>query len=89
MQIQINEPEIITAILDYIGSQGFTFDADKADEELKAGRGEHGMTATIDMTKEGKVEVSMASNDKESPDGNVTDMPEPADSKKLKFGNDK
>jgi len=88
MQIQINEPEIITAILDYISSQGFSFNAKQAAVELKAGRGEHGMTATIDMTKEGKVEVVMTSDKTKSSINPTADLPEPADSKKLKFGND-
>ena len=84
MKIELVEEEIKAAIIAYVGDQGFSIDAEKADVDLKAGRGEHGMTATISMNQ-GKLEVAIDS----APDGNVTDMPEPADGKKLKFGNDK
>jgi len=48
MQITISETEIKTAILDYVSSQGLTIHSN-AEVDLKAGRGEHGMTATIDI----------------------------------------
>jgi len=90
MKIEIDEPEIITAILDYVGSQGFTIDNERAAVELKAGRGENGMTATVSMSQ-GKVEVSVDKKVAEIPipPQELKETIQPKDSKKLKFGNEK
>jgi len=51
MKIELSEEEIKTAIVDYVSSQGISIDSAHAQVELRAGRGENGMTATISIEK--------------------------------------
>ncbi len=62
MQITISETEIKTAILGYVSSQGLTIH-NNAEVDLKAGRGEHGMTATIDIGDSPKDTENTSIND--------------------------
>ena len=80
MKIEIEQAEIETAIIEYVASQGLPIKAEQAEVDLKAGRGEHGMTATISI-KQGIASVKV-----QTADTKVTVADEPADSKKLKFG---
>ena len=85
MQITISEPEIKEAILDFVSKQGLTIHSD-ANVDLKAGRGEHGMTATIDIGEPADV-AEAPKKDTVSPikkkDIKAEDKPE-ADSKEEK-----
>ena len=51
MKIELSEEEIKVAIVDYVGSQGISIDPTHTEVELRAGRGENGMTATISIEK--------------------------------------
>ena len=51
MRIEINEDEIVLAIIAYVGAQGIAIDPTHAEVDLKAGRGENGMTATISIAR--------------------------------------
>jgi len=79
MKIEIEQAEIETAIIEYVASQGLPIKAEQAEVDLKAGRGENGMTATISINQ-GKATVKVNTERK------VEAVDEPADSKKLKFG---
>ena len=51
MKIEVNEDEIVCAIIEYVGNQGLPIDPAHAEVDLKAGRGENGMTATISVIR--------------------------------------
>ena len=82
MKIELDEIEIKAAIINYVGSQGITIDPDKTKVDLKAGRGDNGMTAYVMIGLNGDVEVKVEAKE------NVENLPEPKDTKKLKFGSD-
>ena len=50
--------------------------------DLKAGRGDNGMTAYVEINADGDVKVKVEAKE------NVENLPEPKDTKKLKFGSD-
>lgn len=56
MQILLNQREIETALVEYIGSQGITISGKHIEVTLTAGRAPNGMSATVDIS-EVKVEV--------------------------------
>ncbi|MCA8869074.1 MAG: hypothetical protein KDA67_10520 [Rhodobacteraceae bacterium] len=49
MQITLNQDEILTAIENYVRSQINIADNQRSEIDLKAGRGEYGFTATLDI----------------------------------------
>lgn len=100
MQITIAESEIKVAILDYVAKQGLTITAN-AEVDLKAGRGDNGMSATIDIgdilaadpivqavptpAKKTSVKETVDSIEEEKPAEKDEKVKEPADNKPL-FG---
>lgn len=51
MQITLNQDEIVQALIAYVKSTGFINDGFDIKVDLKAGRGENGYTATLDVEK--------------------------------------
>ena len=80
MKIEIEQAEIETAIIEYVASQGLPIKAEQAEVDLKAGRGDHGMSATISINQ------GIATVKVEASDNKLEAVDEPADGKKLKFG---
>jgi len=52
MKVEIIESEIKQAIIEYVASQGLTVDGAKARVELRAGRDENGMTASLSISSD-------------------------------------
>lgn len=50
MQITLNETEIFQALEDYVRSQISINDSQRVEIDLKAGRGENGFSATLDIS---------------------------------------
>ncbi len=49
MKIELSEPEIKTALISYIGTQGINLEGKNVSVELTAGRGPNGHSASINI----------------------------------------
>ena len=56
MQLSLNDSEIRQAVADYVAGQGISVVDKKVDVVLKAGRGENGYSATVDITDNNSTE---------------------------------
>jgi len=58
MQITLNQKEIETAIINFVGSQGISITGKHVDVTLVAGRGPSGMSASIDISNDDPTPVN-------------------------------
>ncbi len=90
MKIEIDEPEIKDAIIDYVCKKGFNINYAQAIVDIKNARGEFGVSAAISIDpqfadKPVKEEAAKIDIPPQTPKEAIV---EPKDGKKLKFGNE-